>query len=190
MSDIRFNCPKCQRPMVGDRALLSELITCPDCREVFEPRPHGTSATAKLARLQKTGIVIKYLIAVGFAILAGWFIFSSWLDQQRNAPQVFMASSTDSMTPDQRTDYWRAHAEFEMLKACTNDLVGITRVVSSDVADYDDQIVKWTGTVTAEHINSVGGVERTNMYYIFKSNEGDLGPCRITSGWGMNIRRS
>jgi DNA-directed RNA polymerase subunit RPC12/RpoP len=37
--EIHFDWPKCKRPMVGDRALLGELINCPDCGEAFFPTP-------------------------------------------------------------------------------------------------------------------------------------------------------
>jgi hypothetical protein len=38
MSDIKFECPKCQRPMVGDEALIDQVVTCPDCQHYFLPR--------------------------------------------------------------------------------------------------------------------------------------------------------
>jgi len=37
--EIHFDCPKCKRPMSGDKALLGEMITCPDCGEPFVPSP-------------------------------------------------------------------------------------------------------------------------------------------------------
>jgi len=38
-TEIHFDCPKCRRPMRGDRALLGEMIACPDCNEPFIPKP-------------------------------------------------------------------------------------------------------------------------------------------------------
>jgi transcription elongation factor Elf1 len=35
--EIHFDCPKCKRPMSGDKALIGELINCPDCGEPFKP---------------------------------------------------------------------------------------------------------------------------------------------------------
>ena len=37
--EIHFDCPKCKRPMAGDKALLGEMINCPDCKEPFFPVP-------------------------------------------------------------------------------------------------------------------------------------------------------
>jgi len=38
-NEIHFDCPKCQRPMSGDKALLLVLVNCPDCGESFYPTP-------------------------------------------------------------------------------------------------------------------------------------------------------
>jgi DNA-directed RNA polymerase subunit RPC12/RpoP len=35
--EIHFDCPKCKRPMSGDKSLLGEMINCPDCNEAFYP---------------------------------------------------------------------------------------------------------------------------------------------------------
>jgi hypothetical protein len=37
--EIHFDCPKCKRPMSGDKALLGEIINCPDCGDAFTPTP-------------------------------------------------------------------------------------------------------------------------------------------------------
>jgi len=37
--EIHFDCPKCKRPMSGDKALLGERINCPDCLEPFYVTP-------------------------------------------------------------------------------------------------------------------------------------------------------
>ena len=43
-NEIHFDCPKCKRPMSGDKALLGEMITCPDCGEAFIPTPKAQAA--------------------------------------------------------------------------------------------------------------------------------------------------
>jgi len=45
--EIHFDCPKCKRPMTGDKALLGELINCPDCGEAFNPTPRKPEPVAK-----------------------------------------------------------------------------------------------------------------------------------------------
>jgi uncharacterized protein YbjQ (UPF0145 family)/DNA-directed RNA polymerase subunit RPC12/RpoP len=34
-AEIFFSCPKCKRPMSGDKSLLGEKVNCPDCGEPF-----------------------------------------------------------------------------------------------------------------------------------------------------------
>jgi DNA-directed RNA polymerase subunit RPC12/RpoP len=43
--EIHFDCPKCKRPMTGDKALLGEMINCPDCGEPFFPTPRKPAPT-------------------------------------------------------------------------------------------------------------------------------------------------
>src|SRR5665213_94741 len=43
--EIHFDCPKCKRPMTGDKALLGEMINCPDCNEPFIPTPRKPAPT-------------------------------------------------------------------------------------------------------------------------------------------------
>jgi hypothetical protein len=60
--EIQFDCPKCQRPMSGDKALLGEMVNCPDCGEPFfptprkpepaKPSPEAVAASAQLNELQ------------------------------------------------------------------------------------------------------------------------------------------
>ena len=38
-NEIRFECPKCRRPMVADELILNEQVACPDCGHQFVPQP-------------------------------------------------------------------------------------------------------------------------------------------------------
>jgi hypothetical protein len=69
---------------------------------------------------------------------------------------------------------------------CSNDVVGFTRVVKVDF-DYhfsapeqkDNEAgwkpLPWTAEVVAEHVNAVGGAERTNLCYNFGIYHGAKG---------------
>ena len=57
--EIHFDCPQCKRPMSGDKALLGEMIHCPDCLEPFyvtlrkpepksEPKPEPAKPDIRL----------------------------------------------------------------------------------------------------------------------------------------------
>lgn len=96
--DFNFACPKCRRAMVGDRALLGELITCPDCGESFQPAPERVPlapkqvavAKAWLQKKQATGpeairnlaraITRAALILLGIALLCIFVAVAGALD--------------------------------------------------------------------------------------------------------------
>jgi len=46
MSDIKFNCPKCQRPMVADEQVRFHTLICPDCHHLFFPIAKDLPKTA------------------------------------------------------------------------------------------------------------------------------------------------
>lgn len=51
-----------------------------------------------------------------------------------------------------------------MAERCSNDVVGITRIVDLNFRGYSDQNPKaWRGEAVVEHVNLVGGIERTNL---------------------------
>jgi hypothetical protein len=66
----------------------------------------------------------------------------------------------------------QTEADGEMLKECTNVIVGLTRIIRSSVANADDNPYKWAGDVTAEYVNRVGGIERTNICFKFGTDTG------------------
>ena len=122
---------------------------------------------------------LQYIAAAAFAVLAIWFLFSQYEASQRaingNITILTAADEAAANRPTAaRMKEWRSHAEFEMLKSCTNDVVGFTRVISFTVNDWDEELTNWNGLVTAEHVNTVGGVERSDIYYLFRPVFGTL----------------
>jgi len=87
--EIHFNCPKCKRPMSGDKALLNEMITCPDCGAAFIPTPRKpepkttqeNSQRAKQPPPKTTPIKPRYwlesvvLAAIGIGFFFGGIVF-------------------------------------------------------------------------------------------------------------------
>lgn len=82
--------------------------------------------------------------------------------------------------PDQETfahrlARWRDGAPGEMLKHCTNDVVGFNRLVDSRLDTAGDNVKTWSGEVTVEYVNHVGGIDRTNLHYRFMAGyDGNL----------------
>jgi DNA-directed RNA polymerase subunit RPC12/RpoP len=53
MSDIRFECPKCKRHLIGDEQLTLQTIDCPDCGHKFSPTIKTTPEKSQLEILQQ-----------------------------------------------------------------------------------------------------------------------------------------
>jgi hypothetical protein len=76
----------------------------------------------------------------------------------------------------------QGEAETEMLKETTNVIVGLTRIIHSSVATVNDNPYKWTGDVTAEFVNRVGGIERTNVFFKFGTDTATNGIVHLWCG--------
>jgi DNA-directed RNA polymerase subunit RPC12/RpoP len=53
MSDIRFECPKCKRHLIGDEQLSLQAVDCPDCGHKFFPSVKPTTEKSQLETLKK-----------------------------------------------------------------------------------------------------------------------------------------
>ena len=73
----------------------------------------------------------------------------------------------EDQTPEQHLEHWRNSARFELMKECTNEIVGLSRIIETQINDSSGNVGQWTAEVTAEHINHYGGIERTNMLFCF-----------------------
>ncbi len=80
----------------------------------------------------------------------------------------------EDQTPQQHLEHWRSIDESIMLKECTNSLVGFSRVTEAYVDDLSANLKDWQGHVTADYVNHFGGIDRTNLWYRFRSDAGEL----------------
>jgi hypothetical protein len=69
---------------------------------------------------------------------------------------------------------WRDGAEAAVATICSNDITGFRGMVDTTVRDYSDQTDEWSARATVEYINTVGGVERTNLDLKFISTSGHI----------------
>ena len=84
-------------------------------------------------------------------------------------------------------------ADPALTHAATNDIVGFTRIIDSQI-DYGNlaSVTNWRGRITAEFVNPVGGVTRTNLVYSFLvfTNDGRVSVlARIDPAWEMEVRK-
>ena len=53
MSDIRFECPKCNRHLIGDERLCLQTVDCPDCGHKFFPAAKAATEKSELETLKQ-----------------------------------------------------------------------------------------------------------------------------------------
>ncbi len=81
----------------------------------------------------------------------------------------------DAPKPETELQQWarlQSEAEGEMLKECTNVVVGLTRIIRASVVTAAEDPHKWSGEVVVEFINHVGGIDRTNIFFKFRTDTG------------------
>lgn len=81
----------------------------------------------------------------------------------------------------QQKQRFQAEAQLEMLKECTNVIVGLNRIIHTSILDADDNPQLWSGTIVAEYVNHMGGIERTNAPFKFSTDTGQDGLMHVHS---------
>ena len=107
----------------------------------------------------------------GLAVAAVLIGVALWLWHYKY--QQFNPSS-DGKTPDQKMTRWRSSAQPLMLAQATNDVPGLNRLVDFHLDTAGRSLNTWSGDVAADFVNHVGGIDRTNLHYVFTSIMGDL----------------
>jgi ribosomal protein L40E len=147
---------------------------CPEC---------GQPAERQLAARNGHG---RHAFTEGLTESAGiWLIIGTLLVVVIGTPLYWLQNQYAQM-PKPETEWqqkarFQAEAENEMLKECTNVIVGLTRIIRSSVMDAEDNPQLWTGSITAEFVNRFGGIERTNVPFRFSTDTGADGLMHIRS---------
>ncbi len=61
----------------------------------------------------------------------------------------------------------QTEAQDMLSRQCTNAIVGLSRIVNRDLFIANADPNQWTARVTAEYVNHFGGIDRTNMPFVF-----------------------
>ena len=59
-------------------------------------------------------------------------------------------------------------ARKEVLEECTNKVVGLNRIIALNLDDHGSNVSQWRAEATLEYVNSIGGVQRTNLNFRFE----------------------
>jgi DNA-directed RNA polymerase subunit RPC12/RpoP len=186
-----IQCPHCGMPTIlfipriplpgPGRLTTGKQLTCPDCGTRFGDGARNCSGCGRVIErviaaprggaggastvLSPTAAGAWLVMAILLAIVVGGPIYW-WRSQYAHVPKP--------ETELQQKVRLQTEAEGEMLKECTNVVVGLTRLIRTTLNDADDNY-KWSGQVVAEYVNRVGGVERTNVYFKFSTDTGTDG---------------
>jgi hypothetical protein len=166
-NEIHFDCPKCKRPMTGDKALLGEMINCPDCNEPFMPTPRRHEPESEPVPEPASSDYGKKIFCRHHPLFAVFGLFALVLIPVLLILLYFVWQAAG---PKEKT--WREfsdEAEPMMLAEASNHIIGFRRVIHAYVDDHGDYKFPngWKGNVKAEYINSVGGVSVTNVPFKF-----------------------
>lgn len=172
--------PRVALPSPADGASSAKLLVCPDC---------GTAVDGASRSCASCGRVLERLIAghanarpssavgpLSPTAAGAWLVLAVLLVVVVGGP-IYWWRSQYAQVPRPETELQmknrlQSEAETEMLKESTNVIVGLTRIIHSSVVTAADNPYKWAGDVTAEYVNRVGGIERTNVLFKFGTDTG------------------
>jgi len=153
---------------------------CPECGQAAERPASGRNGVGHINFTE------------GWPESAGiWLIIGTLLVLVIGTPLYWLQNQYAQMpkpeTEWQQKSRFQSEAEAEMLKECTNVLVGLTRIIHSSVMSAEDNPQQWTGLVTAEFVNRFGGIERTNVPFRFGTDTGPDGLMHMRSTFDSGL---
>jgi hypothetical protein len=152
MKTIHFNCPVCDKPVETPAEMSGRVMNCPCCEESLRPpKPAPKTSSSWLI------ILCFWFVTIGVCI---------GIPVERR----LTGSATKSLRPENfQTQHKRLQAEALtiILPKCTNAIVGLNRIISQDLSLHDADPNKWTANITAEFVNHIGGIDRTNLPIVF-----------------------
>ena len=161
----------------------ARLVACSDCGTPFA---EGARSCSECGRVIERPLPISAPTDPGYSstILSptaagAWLVMAILLVIVVGAPIYWWRSQyPDAPKPEselQQKARLQSEAEGEMLKECTNVVVGLTRIIRASVVTAEDDPHRWSGDVVTEFINHVGGIDRTNIFFKFRTDTGPDG---------------
>ena len=164
---VKAICPHCSQKIEALKEVAGQTVTCPTCNHDFI-FPKAKS---------KAGFVVVIIVLLSFvAVIELYFKwqendemeFHDMLVAGHKADDALKTIISPENNPNEsKIGRLKKEAETSMLEACTNAVVGLNRIVEKNIIDYDDDPNKWTGNMTVEYINKVGGINRKELTFNF-----------------------
>ena len=116
-------------------------------------------------------LTVVILCAVIFGAIEAW---KGWIKNVKEINEILDEGEQKPEAHYKRMERFKSEAEVALAMECTNQIVGLSRIIEKHIADSDDDPDKWTASVTAEFVNHLGGIDRTNVPFTFsKHNDFD-----------------
>jgi hypothetical protein len=148
MKTIHFNCPTCERPVEAPATMSGRLIHCPSCEESLRP-PRPAPKTSP------SWLIIVCIALLGFFCVVGI------------PTAVWLTSKPKRESPNQLRARLLTEAQATLAEECTNAVVGLNRIIHRNLFVNDPDPNKWSADITAEYVNHIGGIDRTNLPFAF-----------------------
>jgi|ERR1017187_6076369 hypothetical protein len=151
-----------------------EIVEPPQCSE---PTPVLTTAPALDPPAKKPKFRWKP-IAISFAVVGLILAMAGYVQYRRACKAVQDELVEYHQIENPSLDTLRTNAINSIREDCSNEVVGLSRIVRVSMMDFDESPSKWSGTATCEFVNKVGGVERVERRYrisIVPNSTGGIG---------------
>jgi hypothetical protein len=106
------------------------------------------------------------IIRIAAILIFGWFAY-------RCLREIYPVPESEYAQHER----FKQEARQAMMEECTNEVIGLNKIIKVDFMNFPSDIHDWRGEVTAEFVNDQdGGVERTNLSFRFALHQFGFGP--------------
>ena len=164
MKTMKVECPACRQPIEGPREMAGRTIACPTCAQEF-------TIPFRDNRIKRGMLLVTGAIIAVVALL-------------------LLASPGREPSESKIADKLRGQGERRIIETCSNDVVGISRILKVSFDGYGEMSAEnprtylnprnWTGEATVDYVNKAGGIERTNLHFAFGKYQRDDGGFDLT----------
>jgi hypothetical protein len=174
--------PRIPLPLPIGRTSSAKVLVCPDCGTPVDSDARECAGCGRV--IERSALTLRPEppatgVPLSPTAAGAWLVLAILLVVVVGGP-IYWWRSQLAQVPKPETELeqklrLQSEAELEMLKESTNVVVGLNRIIRASVANGDDNPYKWGGEVVAEFINRVGGIERTNVFFKFRTDTGSDG---------------